>query len=81
MARPKGQAGTIQQLDRTWRIGFGPRFDETQLKPLPPGSFYTEPAGRDHFAQTAADPVVVYITGYGPTDTTYTDPPAEAQAR
>ena len=22
MARPKGQAGTIQQLGRTWRIGF-----------------------------------------------------------
>ena len=55
----------------TWQIGFGPRFDEKALKALPPGSFYTEPAGRPHFAQTGAEPVVVYITGYGPTDTTY----------
>jgi hypothetical protein len=65
----------------TWYIGYGDEFDEKKLKALPPGSFYTEPAGLDHFAQTAAEPVVVYITGYGPTDTTYTDPPAEVQAR
>lgn len=55
----------------TWQIGFGPRFDDKALKALPPGSFYTEPAGRSHFARTGAEPVVVFITGYGPTDTTY----------
>jgi uncharacterized RmlC-like cupin family protein len=55
----------------TWQIGFGPRFDDKALKALPPGSFYTEPAGRPHFARTGAESVVVLITGYGPTDTTY----------
>jgi hypothetical protein len=40
-------------------------------KPLPPGSFYTEPGGVAHFAQTRAEPVVVYITGFGPTNTVY----------
>jgi len=55
----------------TWYLGYGARFDTKDLKALPPGSFYTEPPGRMHFAQTAAEPVVVYITGYGPTDTTY----------
>jgi hypothetical protein len=27
----------------TWRIGYGDEFDESKLKPLPPGSLYTEP--------------------------------------
>jgi pimeloyl-ACP methyl ester carboxylesterase/uncharacterized RmlC-like cupin family protein len=62
-------------ISGTWRIGFGPRFDEKALKSLPPGSFYTEPAGRAHFAQTGKDPVVIHITGYGPTDTTYRETP------
>ena len=58
----------------TWYLGYGDRFDPKALKALPPGSFYTEPPGRLHFAQTAAEPVVVHITGYGPTDTTYAQP-------
>jgi len=58
----------------TWYFGYGDRFDATALKALPPGSFYTEPAGRLHFAQTAAEPVVVHITGNGPTDTMYPQP-------
>jgi uncharacterized RmlC-like cupin family protein len=62
----------------TWHLGYGDRFDEKALKALPPGSFYTEPPGRMHFALTATEPVVVHITGYGPTDTTYAQklPPA-----
>jgi hypothetical protein len=44
---------------------------EAATKPLPSGSFYTEPAGVAHFALTKAEPVVVYITGVGPTDTVY----------
>src|SRR5437016_6010494 len=48
----------------TWYIGYGTRFDAGQLKALPAGSFYTEPPGKPHFAQTTAEPVVVYITGY-----------------
>jgi uncharacterized RmlC-like cupin family protein len=57
-----------------WRIGYGSKFDEVALKALPPGSFYTEPAGQSHFAQTGSEPVVVDITGYGPTDTVYAQP-------
>jgi hypothetical protein len=38
---------------------------------LPSGSFYTEPGGVAHFAMTKAESVVVYITGFGPTDTLY----------
>ena len=55
----------------TWYLGYGDRFDAKALKALPPGSFYTEPPGLLHFAQTSDEPVVLHITGYGPTDTIY----------
>jgi pimeloyl-ACP methyl ester carboxylesterase/quercetin dioxygenase-like cupin family protein len=57
----------------TWYFGYGTRHDAAALKALPPGSFYTEPAGEPHFAETRDEPVTVYITGHGPTDTTYVE--------
>ena len=60
----------------TWRFGYGSKFDAAALKPLPPGSVYSEPGGasHSHFAQTKDEPVIVSISGYGPTDTTYANP-------
>jgi quercetin dioxygenase-like cupin family protein len=58
-------------MSGTWYFGYGRKADETAIKPLPPGSFYTEPGGVAHFALTKAESVVVYITGSGPTDTVY----------
>jgi hypothetical protein len=58
----------------TWFLGYGDAFDPAQLKPLPPGSFYTEPANRTHFAETRDEPVIVQITGIGPSSTRYVDP-------
>ena len=58
----------------TWQFGYGKHFNEAQLKSMPPGSVYSEPAGADHFARTTNQPVVVHICGYGPTDTHYFDP-------
>ena len=55
----------------TWYFGYGPVAGAAAKKALPAGSFYTEPSGVAHFAETKADPVVVYITGNGPTDTVY----------
>jgi quercetin dioxygenase-like cupin family protein len=54
-----------------WHFGYGEKADEAAARTLVPGSFYTEPAGDAHFAFTADLPTVVYITGQGPTDTTY----------
>jgi hypothetical protein len=54
-----------------WSIGYGDAFSASALKVLPPGSFYTEPAEKTHFARTGAEPVVIYISGYGPTDTRF----------
>jgi uncharacterized RmlC-like cupin family protein len=55
----------------TWYFGYGGVANDKATKSLPPGSFYTEPGGVAHFALTRSKPVVVYITGYGPTDTVY----------
>lgn len=55
-------------------MGYGSRFDTKNLKDLPPGSFYTEPAGQPHFAQTDDEPVVIWVTGYGPSDTQFVKP-------
>lgn len=35
----------------TWHIGYGDKFDESKLKALLPGSFYTEPPGQNNFAE------------------------------
>lgn len=55
----------------TWYFGYGNVANSAAEKALPAGTFYTEPGGVAHFAETKDTPVVVYITGYGPTDTAY----------
>jgi pimeloyl-ACP methyl ester carboxylesterase len=70
-AHPDDRIATV--ISGTWRIGYGDTFSTAALKALPPGSFYTEPAGRTHFAQTGDEPVVVQITGVGPSGTQYVD--------
>jgi pimeloyl-ACP methyl ester carboxylesterase/quercetin dioxygenase-like cupin family protein len=60
-------------ISGTWHIGYGDKFDQSKLKVLPPGSFYTEPPGKNHFAETGDKPVVVQITGFGPSSTIYVD--------
>ncbi|MBR0875067.1 cupin domain-containing protein [Bradyrhizobium tropiciagri] len=61
-------------LQGTWHFGYGMEFDKAKLKTLPVGSVYTEPSNAPHFAMTGTEPVVVLITGSGPTDTIYEDP-------
>jgi len=56
-----------------WRFGYGARADETLVKTLPPGSFYSEPAGVAHFAMTGPEGATVYISGQGPTSTDYVE--------
>jgi uncharacterized RmlC-like cupin family protein len=60
-------------ISGTWHIGYGDKFEEARLKTMPPGSFYTEPPSRNHFAETGDERVVVQITGFGPSSTEYVD--------
>jgi quercetin dioxygenase-like cupin family protein len=69
---PDDRVATV--ISGTWYLGYGPHFVEQNLKALPPGSFYTEPSNEPHFARTGDTPVVVQITGFGPTGTRYITP-------
>ena len=64
-------------ISGTWYLGYGDTFDSTGLKALPPGSFYTEPSNRSHFAETREEAVIVQITGVGPSSTRYVDPASD----
>jgi uncharacterized RmlC-like cupin family protein len=66
------RVGTV--LQGTWHFGYGTQFDKGKLKTLPVGSVYTEPSGGPHFAMTGNEPVIVLISGTGPTDTVYENP-------
>ena len=65
---------SVTVLAGHWQMGYGTSFDPTALKEMPTGSVYTEPAGQPHFAQTTDDPVVILVTGYGPSDTQFVKP-------
>jgi quercetin dioxygenase-like cupin family protein len=62
---------TAVVVEGLWHFGYGPKNEEALTKGLPPGAFYTEPAGDSHFARTGPEGATVAITGYGPTDTVY----------
>ena len=63
---------TAVVVNGLWYFGYGPKNEQALVKALPPGAFYTEPAGESHFARTGPEGATVSITGYGPTDTVYT---------
>jgi uncharacterized RmlC-like cupin family protein len=62
---------SVTVVSGTWSMGYGAQFDQKALESLPPGSVYTEPAGQAHFSQTGDEPVVILVTGYGPSDTKF----------
>ena len=68
---PDDRVATV--ISGVWYIGYGEKFDESKLKPLTAGSFYTEPPGVAHFAKTGNEPVALQITGNGPTGTDYVE--------
>jgi quercetin dioxygenase-like cupin family protein len=61
-------------LSGLWYFGYGAVRSEADLKALPPGSNYTEPAGAIHFAGTREQEALVECTAVGPTGTTFVNP-------
>ena len=61
-------------LSGLWYFGYGSVRSEADLKALPPGSNYTEPAGVIHFAGTREQEAIVECTAVGPTGTTFVNP-------
>lgn len=66
---PDDRMATV--VSGTWYFGYGEQFDAQALKALPPGSFYVEAPNEPHFARTGDAPVVLQISGFGPTGTQY----------
>lgn len=60
-------------LSGTLHVGYGGRFDASRMKALPPGGFFTEPAGQPHFAWAQTEDVIVQVSGIGPSGTVYVD--------
>jgi len=73
-AHSHGDDRTAVVVSGTWYFGYGREFNESALKELPAGSFYTEPPKVDHFAMTKGQGATIEITGYGPSSTVYVDP-------
>jgi hypothetical protein len=61
---------TVVVLSGTLLHGYGDRWDESKLKPHPPGTFFSEPSKAPHFAWAKDGEVVLQITATGPTATT-----------
>jgi hypothetical protein len=74
---PDDRVGTV--VFGTWYYGYGDKFDESKLKKLPVGSVYSEGERQNHFAMTRDEPVIVEITGYGPSGVTYVNPADDPQ--
>jgi hypothetical protein len=70
-----GDSRTTTVISGTWYFAYGVYFDPALFKPLPAGSLYSEPRRVAHFGQTKAEPVVLYVTGCGPSDTKPARPP------
>lgn len=70
-SHPENRSYTV--ISGTWYIGWGKTFDAAKLIALPPGSFYTEPAGVPHFVATRDEAAVVQISGTGPTAVKYVE--------
>ncbi len=71
-SHPDDRAYTV--ISGTWYVGWGDVYDPEKLKPLPAGSFYTEPARLPHFVSTPDGETIVQVTGTGPTTADFVDP-------
>jgi hypothetical protein len=61
---------TVVVISGTLYVGFGERFDESVMKPLPAGSTWTEPTRQPHFAWAKDGEVVIQVVGVGPSAAT-----------
>jgi quercetin dioxygenase-like cupin family protein len=68
---------TVVVLSGTLYFAYGEMWDESKLKPLPVGTFFSEPTRAPHFAWEKDGEVMVQITGTGPSGVTMVDPPKQ----
>jgi quercetin dioxygenase-like cupin family protein len=65
----------VTVLSGTWYTGYGEKAEAANLKELPAGSFYTEPANIAHYVEIR-EPTVVQVSGTGPSGRKFVGPDA-----
>ena len=63
----------VTVIEGTWYVGEGQKYDATNLKAYPAGSFVVIPAGLAHFVATKKGAVVVQVNGVGKFATEYVE--------
>lgn len=71
------QGRTVAVLSGTLYYSPGDTWDESRLKPLPAGTFFTEAPNEPHFAWARDGEVVLQLTSIGPTGTTFVSRPEQ----
>ena len=62
---------TVAVLSGTLYFGVGEKWDESQFKAYPTGTFYSEPPKTPHFSWAKDGEVIIQITGVGASGKTY----------
>lgn len=73
------EARMVTVISGTLYYAFGDKFDESKLKALPPGSFFTEPKDMPHYAMTKRKEVILQLNAIGPAATKYVDAAESAE--
>ena len=63
----------VTVIEGTWYLGEGTKFNPTNLKRYPAGSFIVIPAGVPHFVATRESSVIVQLNGNGKFRTDYVE--------
>jgi quercetin dioxygenase-like cupin family protein len=65
----------VTVLSGTWYTGYGDKAEAADLKELPAGSFYTEPANVAHYVEIR-EPTLIQVSGTGPSGRKFVGPDA-----
>lgn len=73
LAHTHPQDEQVTVIEGTWYLGEGTKFNPTDLKAYPAGSFIVIPAGVPHFVAAKEGPVVIQLSGNAKFQTEYVE--------
>lgn len=67
------ESRTVVVVSGKFYYGYGSTFDENKMYEMPQGTYFTEPSNQHHFAYAKDGDVLLYVTGFGPTGTSFVE--------